>query len=243
MVGRIAQRILVNYRVDPDVAARLVPAPFRPDTSRGAAIAGICLLRLEDLRPATVPRRFGITSENAAHRIAVEWDGPAGRRHGVYIPRRDTSSLVTTFVGGRLFPGWHHRAAFETAEVDGRVDVSLVSSDGTTRVAVAASVADRLPGGSIFDDLDDASGFFRADPVGWSATRRPGRYDAVERAPAQWSLAPLAIERAASSFFEDAVAFPAGTVELDSALLMRPTAARWTARPPLRAGDAAGTAA
>lgn len=92
MVGTIDRRLLINYRVDPDVLARLLPEPFEPQMVRGAGLAGICLIRLSDLRPTGAPAALGVTTENAAHRIAVEWDDGEGRRHGVYIPRRDTSS-------------------------------------------------------------------------------------------------------------------------------------------------------
>src|SRR4029453_9616399 len=92
--GVIRRRLLVNFRVDPDVIARQLPAPFRPKRYRGAAVAGICLIRLEEIRPKGFPRLAGLASENAAHRIAVEWDEADGKREGVYIPRRDTGSLV-----------------------------------------------------------------------------------------------------------------------------------------------------
>jgi hypothetical protein len=49
----IERRLLVNYRADP------------------RAVAGICLIRLGQVRPHGAPGRFGLRSENAAHRIAV----------------------------------------------------------------------------------------------------------------------------------------------------------------------------
>ena len=44
--GLIRRRILVNFRVDPDVIQPLLPAPFRPKLLGDAAVAGICLPRL-----------------------------------------------------------------------------------------------------------------------------------------------------------------------------------------------------
>src|SRR5215217_4728686 len=110
MEGVIARRLLVNYRVAPEVLARLLPAPFRPQVVGGWGVAGICLIGLRAVRPRGLPAALGLASENAAHRIAVEWDEGGAVRHGVYIPRRDTSSRLTTALGGRLFPGVHHRA-------------------------------------------------------------------------------------------------------------------------------------
>src|ERR1700749_2901214 len=91
--GTIKRRLLVNFRVDPAVIQKLLPRPFRPKLQRGHAIAGICLIRLEHIRPAGVPEMLGLSSENAAHRVAVEWTDAAGvAREGVFIPRRDTGS-------------------------------------------------------------------------------------------------------------------------------------------------------
>src|SRR5919204_5757200 len=105
--GIIDRRILANFRVDATVLARLLPSPFRPKLVHGAGMAGVCLIRLKDIRPRFLPSFLGISSENAAHRIAVEWDEGGRRREGVFIPRRDTSSWLNTLAGGRLFPGLH----------------------------------------------------------------------------------------------------------------------------------------
>jgi len=82
MVGVVERRLLVNYRADPETTARLVPAPLRPQQVNGWAVAGICLIRLGRLRPRHVPAVLGLRSENAAHRIAVEWDTPGGLATG-----------------------------------------------------------------------------------------------------------------------------------------------------------------
>jgi hypothetical protein len=230
MTATIERRLLVNYRVEAEVAARLLPEPFRPMTLDGFAVAGICLIRLSGLRPATAPGRAGFISENAAHRIAVEWDTGEGIAQGVYIPRRDTSSWLTTLAGGRLFPGVHHRARFRVEEADGRYQVALAALDGRVHVRVAAALADDLPRGSVFGSLATASRFFEHGSVGWSATRQPGIYDGVGLRAPGWRIEPARIEAVASSFFDDPRRFPPGTAVLDSALLMRDLASEWHSR-------------
>src|SRR6185436_13616334 len=111
----------------------------------GHAVAGICLIRLKHVRPRFLPAIAGLSSENAAHRIAVEWDSQGSLREGVFIPRRDTSSRLNTLAGGRLFPGVHHHARFQVSEGDGQYSVRLDSDDGDTRLRVAARVADEWP--------------------------------------------------------------------------------------------------
>src|SRR5687768_3130652 len=82
--GMIERRILINYRADSALISPILPAPLRPKLVRGVAIVGICLIRLAQVRPRWVPRLLGVSSENAAHRIAVEWDAADGPREGVY---------------------------------------------------------------------------------------------------------------------------------------------------------------
>ncbi len=130
----IERRLLVNYRVDPYVAAALLPAPLRPQLVRGQAVAGICLLRIGGVRPGWAPAATGLTSENAAHRISVEWDGPDGVERGVYIPRRDTASRLNAFAGGRLYPGEHGRADFTVREDADAVRVAFATRDGAVEV-------------------------------------------------------------------------------------------------------------
>ena len=232
MTGRIARRLLVNYRVDPDALAPLLPAPFRPALVDGHAIAGICLIRLEELRPDGLPAAMGQASENAAHRIAVEWDGPDGPRTGVYIPLRDTASPVVHMAGGRLFPGVHRRSRFAaTSSADG-VSVTVSDRDGDrVRVAVEGRAAPELPSGSVFGTLDRASAFFARGAVGWSATRRPGVLDGLELACTPWRVEPLETSAVRSEIFDDRARFPDGSATFDCTLLMRDVACTWQALP------------
>lgn len=227
--GVIARRVLVNYRVDVAVLQRLVPAPFRVKAVAGFGIAGVCLIRLANMRPRFWPAALGFGSENAAHRIAVEWDTVDGVREGVYVPRRDTSSTLNVLLGGRLFPGQQHRARFDVHESPERLSIALRSRDGQTRVRVEAAPAQQLPATSVFGSLEAASAFFERGSVGYSATDREGCYECIELKSFAWNVEPLAVALVESSFFADAQRFPAGTVCFDSAFLMRAIPHEWRA--------------
>jgi hypothetical protein len=233
MVGHIDHRILLNYRVDPDVAAAWLPPGLRPRLVDGHAVAGICVIRMSALRPAPLPRRLGVSTDNAAHRIAVELDGPDGPAHGVFVPRRDTSSRAARALGGRLFPGTLHRAHVDADSRGGAVHVDIASDDGEVRIACAAVTADHTPSSSVFADVDAASSFFLHDPLGYSPGRRAGSYDVMELVAARWELRPLTVAHVASSVFADTGVFPTGSVAFDSAFAMQPTDARWIPHPRL----------
>lgn len=222
--------MLLNYRVRPEVVAKLLPRPFRPKMVGDLAIAGICLIRLRDIRLRGFPGFLGFRSENAAHRIAVEWDDGGIRREGVYVPRRDTSSRLSTFLGGRLFPGIYHHANFHVCESSNRFELRMQSDDGEVRVSVCATLTNDLPATSRFGDLAEASAFFERGSIGYSATADPHRFDGLELRTRQWKVEPLAVDHVGSSFFENADVFPGGSVEFDCALLMRNIDHEWHSR-------------
>jgi hypothetical protein len=226
LAAEIERRLLVNHRADPEVVRRLLPDGLRPQLVGDSAVVGICLLRLGHARPVGLPRWVGLRSENAAHRIAVEWDGPDGPERGVYIHRRDSASPVNTVVGGRLFPGVHARSSFHVHEGDGRFDVRLEARDGSVHVDVRSTVCDRLTS-SLFADLATASAFFAAGSAGLSPDRSGRHLQRLDVRTDQWSVAPLGVEHCESSWLDDATLFPRGSVELDGALLMRRVPVVW----------------
>jgi hypothetical protein len=234
--GLIARRVLVNYRVDVDVLQRMLPSPFRVKITSGFGIAGVCLIRLAQMGPRFWPSRLGLGSENAAHRIAVEWDSADGVRQGVFIPRRDTSSALNVVLGGRLFPGKSHLARFEVREAEDSIRIALRSRDCETSVLVEAGPVPRLPNSSVFDSVEAASVFFERGAVGYTPMAKPGVFECVELKSFAWRVAPLAVQRIESSFFENPDRFPAGSIHFDSALLMRGIRHEWRSRDPLVVG-------
>jgi hypothetical protein len=236
MLGVVERRLLVNYRTDPQITARLLPSPLRPQLVNGWAVAGICLIRLGRLRPRYVPRALGLRSENAAHRIAVEWDTPDGVATGVYIPRRDSGSRTNVVIGGRLFPGQHHRARFEVRETADDLQVAFASADRTAAVRAHARTTDEWTATPLFANLDEASDFFRQGATGYSATGDGRRLDGLELKTNAWQVQPVEILAAHSTFFDDPTRFPPGSATLDCALLMRNVPVTWNPLPPMRTG-------
>jgi hypothetical protein len=233
--GVIRRRILVTFLVEPEVMQRQLPAPFRPKLLGDRAVAGLCLIRLEQMRPECLPLPTGLASENAAHRVAVCWDeGEGPEKEGVYIARRDTSSFLNALAGGRLFPGVAGRAVFRVRETEDAIDLAMRSVDGEVVLHLRARVAEALPESSRFGSLEAASAFYQQGAVGFSPANSRGVLEGMRLETDFWRVAPLAVETLYSSFFADPARFPAGTISFDSALLMREIPHRWeTALPPL----------
>ncbi|MFN9046946.1 MAG: DUF2071 domain-containing protein [Planctomyces sp.] len=228
--GVIERRILANYRIEPEAVRRFLPAPFQPKLFAGFAIGGICLIRLGRMRPAWFPVSWGLGSENAAHRIAVEWREGEAVREGVYIPRRHTNSRLNVLAGGLVFPVVQQLARFEVRESQERLSVNVGSASDGTSIHVSGRVSAEWTGGSVFSDLQTASDFFRGGALGYSAAAGGGHLSGIELNCEKWQVETLAVERMESSFFEDLSVFPRGTVQVDCALLMRGIGHRWDNR-------------
>ena len=156
--GLIRRRILVNFRVKPHVAQRLLPPGFEPKLVKGRVIASISL---------------------------VVTDGQDG------------------------------------------IDLTMRSSDGETAVELVAEAATSLPTSSRFHSLAEASAFFEAGSLGYSPSEDADRLDALVLRTSSWRVEPLAVRHVYSSFFADERLFPEGSVEFDSALLMRNVEHEW----------------
>lgn len=226
--GTIKRRLLVNFRADPDVVQQILPQPFRPKLHHDASLVGICLIRLEQIRPAGFPGLFGMSSENAAHRIAVEWTDETGvQREGVFIPRRDTGSCLNQIAGGRVFPGEHHPAKFSVADSEGSIHLSMESLDGAVSVRVVGQETDSLPPTSCFNCLADASAFFEGGSLGYSVTQEGSRLDGLLLHTLDWHVRALTVSEVYSSYFADPKRFPPGSIEFDHALIMRDVPHEW----------------
>ena len=156
----IERRLLVNYRFDPEMVEPLLPPPFRPQIVSGWAVGSVCFLRLRNLRPGHFPGAFGITTENVAHRFAVEWNDGESLHNGVFVPRRDTNSRIAALGGDKVFPGAQRLARFEVSDDRPELRIGVESRDGSLSISVAADECSAM-GGKLFSGLDDAIGFFR----------------------------------------------------------------------------------
>ncbi len=199
--GVIKRRILINYRAEPHVIQKILPSVFRPKLHNGKAVAGICLIRLEHIRPKFMPEFVGIASENAAHRIAVLWENENGKtQEGVYIPRRDTDSFINSAVGGRLFSGEHHKAKFEIKESANELDFKMKSDDQKVSVNFTGKTSESLPKHSMFSSLAEASGFFKTGSLGYSPTKNAKKLDGILLQIENWNVSAFDLDRVYSSF-------------------------------------------
>jgi len=107
------------------------------------------------------------------------------------------------------------------------------SADGRVEIKIVGQATERLAETSAFGSVSEASAFFESGSVGYSVTASGRRLDGIVLTTDSWSVAPLAIERAYSSYFSDPEMFPAGSIDFDCALVMRNVTHEWETVPDL----------
>lgn len=225
--GVIARRVLLNFRADPAVVAALIPKPLEVATQKGFAVVGICLIRLEKLRPKGLPALVGISSENMAHRVAIKFPGKDGPQDGVYIWRRETDLGLVAALGGRFFPGVHSLAKFNVRESPSRLDMNVISNDGTTNVALKLVLNAVWKPTPLFETFDDVCAFFAKGDCGFSCSLSGAELEGMQLRTLKWKMSPLTVESVHSAYFENQTWFPAGSLEFECAVLMRGIPHEW----------------
>lgn len=229
VIGTIERRILVNYAADPEIAKSLIPSDLKLQLINGKAVVGVCLIRLTNLRPKWLPPIFGLTSENIAHRIAIEYNDDSESATGVYVPIRHTNSLLSTYVGSRMYPGVYKMAKFHTHETDTQHKVSAISRDKTMSIEIDAIETSDFSS-NLFSNFDEASNFFKCSSVGFSPDRQGCELEGIELKTNKWEMTPLKVSSIRSSTYDDLKVFPKGSIEFDSALIMKDIDVTWNAK-------------
>ena len=93
----------INYRVQPDALAALLPAPLEPEIHKGRGWVQVLVSSLRDLRPPGLPALFGTCFYQVSYRAAVRYRDAGGTsRRGGYFVRSETNHPVMRAVGNAL---------------------------------------------------------------------------------------------------------------------------------------------
>jgi uncharacterized protein YqjF (DUF2071 family) len=97
--------LLVNFAFPPDVLRELLPVSIEPDVRDGEAYVSVVIADMDRMRPAFLPRLFGVTYTQVVYRAVVRHRG----ERGVHFLRSDADSRVMCALGNWLtFFRFHH---------------------------------------------------------------------------------------------------------------------------------------
>ncbi|NTX57901.1 DUF2071 domain-containing protein [Myxococcus sp. CA039A] len=97
------EAVSLNYAVDAERLARLLPAPLVPEIHRGTAWVQVLMSSLRDMRPQGVSPLLGVCFYQVSYRAAVRYRNARGEwRRGGYFVRSETNDPVMRRVGNAL---------------------------------------------------------------------------------------------------------------------------------------------
>jgi uncharacterized protein YqjF (DUF2071 family) len=204
--GELHDVELVQFSLDPEEAARALPAPLVPGLIAGRALVSLVHVHLRRMRPAFLPSLVSFSYRHVAFRLLLDDRGldphdphpptPAGR--GIFFVRSFTDRPLLAHAGNLLT---HYRLAPAEMEVDPR---GLAVREGGRRLSYrkavlgAEALSPGLFGGwaearAVVGAIDRA---YAVDPEGAVWQTRILRPD--------WPLEPLPLAGFATDFFESA---------------------------------------
>ncbi len=136
----------------------------------------------------------------------------------------------TRFREAACFPVSYSKADFKVLVSGDRYSVIIENKENELIMSITAEIATELPRGSVFASTGEISDFFKTGNVGWSSRGTSDRYDAIELTTEEWRMEPLRMNESYSAYFSDTSVFPVGSVEFDSAVIMRNIKHSWVSR-------------
>jgi hypothetical protein len=183
---------------------------------------------MEEMRPSFLSHMpLGVSSNNAAHRIAVEWNDNGIIKEGVYIFRRDTDSLINSLAGGRLFPGVNKYSNFDISDNKGEVEFSMHSKDREVEIYLRGNDCNNIPKTSVFSSYQEISNFFKEGADGYSPARKHNCIQGLCLQTTDWDMTPFHVEELTTNFFYNQFQIPNEQMHFDSAVIMRNIQHRW----------------
>ena len=151
----------LNYAVDPDALAALLPEPLVPEVHKGTAWVQVLVSKLREMRPQGTPALLGVSFHQVTYRAAVTYRDAGGNvRRGGYFVRSETDNTVMRAVGNALTEFKFH--AFGAADITlakdrkGHLQVDVVpragsaNSAGRVHVTLDTRAQSRAPAGSVW---------------------------------------------------------------------------------------------
>lgn len=97
------EAVSINYAVDPDALAAILPEPLEPDLCKGVAWVQVLMSSLRDMRPQGTGSIFGVNFHQVSYRAAVKYRSRDGlARHGGYFVRSETDHSLMRTIGNSL---------------------------------------------------------------------------------------------------------------------------------------------
>lgn len=183
--GRLVDRYLFNFRVDPETLQGHLPAVkwLKPRIINGHGVVSFCLLNLEGATLWPLPPQLGFDTTSCAYRCAVIDSSGNDPEPSVYVLGRNTNLPIASRFGSVLFSGAMKMIRTSIERVESHVDIRASFLDGRQLFSAKIRSSDAGRHGSkLFGSLDEFVGFIKGGASSYAPSTREGRYSRVDLA-------------------------------------------------------------
>lgn len=236
--GRLETGAMICVRTPAEGVRGLLPDGLKLATHGRWAFWNIAFGRLSGVRPAGVPRGFGMSYQQVAYRLVVQARNAQGQaRRGVYFVRSFADCYAAQWIGNRLTDFNIRFANIEQhRDADAmRVVGSAAGRDAQLDVCLHPD-EDWRPTRSCFRDAKEAGQWLNCESLGLSTRGKVLRLVEVDRDAVMWCPQPMAVDQARFGLFEalgleetePEYAISAGPVDYRWRVGIREPLAEWT---------------
>lgn len=194
--------------------------PFLPpglvlDTYKEFGFLSIALVHTSDLRPAFVPRGWGIRYYLCGYRIFTRYRTRAGQTlRGLKVLRSDTNRRSLRIFGNLLTHYAYELSSWNVRRTESSFEVQVSTPDHRGDLHVEANIQGppKLPEGSPFEDLRDAQEFAGPLPFTFDYEQQTDSMIRVEGVRQQWNPRPVLVKVYRNAFLEQEAFRKAGAV-------------------------------
>ena len=227
---------LANFAVSPEALATRLPPHIQPDVHHGRAFVSVVIARLEKMRPAFLPRMFGVTYMQVVYRAVVR----CGEERGVSFLRSDADNSLMVLGGNALTFFRFHRANISWQKDSGAIRFSLTPGNGdAARIDADFDIAggtETLPKSSCFTSLNEAQRALTELYVAFGPQECNSKVNAVRIQRDTWQSRVVEDRLGTYEAMRSGVLFNAGEAELDSVLYVESLNYHWYRRCFVEAG-------
>jgi hypothetical protein len=182
--GRLIDRYLFNFRVDPEALRAHIPPVkwLEPRVINGFGVVSFCMIRLKGVTIWPLPPELGFDATSCAYRCAVVDSSDAGPEPSVYVLERNTNLPIASRFGAILFAGAMKMIRTSIVRTQSQVNIDLGFLDGQRLFSACVRPSPDGRSNSKLFNTDSFVDFIKGGASSYTPSTRKGLYSRVDLA-------------------------------------------------------------
>jgi hypothetical protein len=204
--SRLVSSLVLAYALPEDVLKPLLTPGLELDTWHGFGFLAIAMVQTRELRPAFLPRAFGLNFFLVGYRIFTRYRTLAGRTlRGLRILRSDTDRRSMRMFGNLLTHYAYEQSRCHVLRTEDLYRVEITTPHGDADLCVGANIAVEAaspPPGSPFPDLREARKFAGPLPFTFDYEQQTHSIIRVQGVRQAWNPRPVSVQVQQNTFLD-----------------------------------------